>query len=103
MPNAGASEELAECDEAQNMAAVGAMCRLAVEDVGNHRVFRSGREGLLTTDNAAGMPQCVRAQLGQRFNSFCAVGDGCGVHACLGRQMVSGSSSALVGRRGAER
>ena len=104
MPSAGAPEEIAEGDEAPPVAAAGGIYCLTAEDVGNRRLRRSGREGLLATDHREGMPQCVREKLGQHFYSFCTNGDGgCGVHAWRGRPNGLGEleypGGQAVGRR----
>ena len=104
-PRGGGGSGEPRCDKKDATdTAAGGMYRLAAQDVGQRLIRRSGREGLLATDNAALVPQCVRARLGRRFFSFCTNGDGgCGVHACLGHPNAYGEleypGGQAVGRR----
>ena len=72
-------------------AAVTHAYELTADDMGRRRICRSDREGLLATDDAALLPQLVRAHLGRRFFSFRTNGDGgCGLHALWGRPNGAG-------------
>ena len=85
-----------------------ALANLNDEDVGNRygsaassillcsaadadSVNRSGRQGLLATDNALALHGLVRSELGKEFWSFQTLGDGgCGIHAGWGLPNIDG-------------